>query len=200
VVKKLLALGLGIAMVMTLASCNQKEQQTVPKSPQQTPQGFGFAPQGQPQSAPGQGQMPQAQEQEPPVHSASGSKKELKVVVPESVKGKWAAVKLNIMDKSTNTAQEVTIKLNSEYKIPDSDLKIAVGEFLPGFTMDAEKITSSSNETLNPAVGLRVYAGDKQIFPAPGKQWGWLFSKMPDIHPFEHPKYEIKLKDGVNKG
>ena len=64
--------------------------------------------------------------------------------------------------------------------------------------MDEGRITSSSEPT-NPAVGIRVYEGDKQIFPAPGKQWGWLFSKMPGIHPFEHPKFSITLKDGVRK-
>ena len=66
--------------------------------------------------------------------------------------------------------------------------------------MDGMNLTSGSNEPKNPALGIRVSENNKQIFPAPGKQWGWLFAKVPSIHPFEHPKYGIILKEGVRKG
>ena len=66
--------------------------------------------------------------------------------------------------------------------------------------MDGLNLTSGSNEPKNPALGIRVFDNNKQIFPAPGKQWGWLFAKVPSIHPFEHPKYGITLKKGSRKG
>ena len=91
-------------------------------------------------------------------------------------------------------------KLNSDFTVPNSSLKIHVGEFLPDFRMDGMNLTSGSNEPKNPALGIRVSDNNKQIFPAPGKQWGWLFAKVPSIHPFEHPKYGIILKEGVKKG
>ncbi|MEK6673616.1 MAG: DUF2155 domain-containing protein [Nitrospirota bacterium] len=180
-IRKLLTAGLGIIIMVSLMSCKGNEQQVAPKTAQPPLQ------------------MQPVQPQTPPLHGAGISKSQVNVVVPESVKGKWVAVKLNIEEKAKKKKQEITVNLNSEYKVPDSDLKIVVGEFLPGFTMDEGRITSSSAEPTNPAVGIRVYEGDKQIFPAPGKQWGWLFSKMPDIHPFEHPKFNITLKDGVRK-
>ncbi len=122
------------------------------------------------------------------------------IVVPESVKGKWSAVKIILEDKITKTKKEFEVKLNSDFKIPDSSLKIHVGEFLPDFRMDGLNLTSGSNEPRNPALSIRVFEGGKQIFPAPGRQWGWLFAKVPSIHPFEHPKYGITLKEGIKKG
>ena len=123
-----------------------------------------------------------------------------KVVLPESVKGKWTAAKIIVEDKSTKTKQEYAVKLNSDFAVPNSSLKIHVGEFLPDFRMDGMNLTSGSNEPKNPALGIRISENNKQIFPPPGKQWGWLFAKVPSIHPFEHPKYGIILKEGVKKG
>jgi len=169
--KMILALGLGVIMLVSVPACKKKEQKPVPQA-QQTP----F------------------------VHGMPVSKGETKVIVPEGVKGRWSAVKIVVEDKSTRKAQEFTVNLNSEFKIPNSELRVFVGEFLPDFKMDVGSITSASNNPNNPAVGIRVYDGDKQIFPEPGRQWGWLYSKFPTIHPFEHPKYGLTLKEGIKKG
>ena len=138
--------------------------------------------------------------EEQPVPQASGPGTgvmmppgETKVVVPEAVKGKWDAVKLVIEDKLAKKTSEVTVKLDSEYTIPNSNLKIKIGEFLPDFKMDGLTITSSSNEPNNPAVRVAVYENGKEIFK------GWLYSKFPTIHPFQHDKYGITLKEGVKK-
>jgi hypothetical protein len=122
-----------------------------------------------------------------------------KVVVPDSVKGKWTSVRLAVEDKVKKESKEYTMNLNSDFKIPDSNLKIHVGEFLPDFKMQGLTLTSASNEPNNPAVAIRVMEGNKQIFPAEGKKWGWLFAKMPSIHPLNHPKYMIILKEGIPK-
>jgi hypothetical protein len=193
--RRMLAVGLGIAFVLSLSlsACKKKEQQPVPQAPQMPPPGMQTMPPGT-QMPPG-GQMP-------PGHgTGSGAPKaELKVVIPDAVKGQWSAVKIVVEDKGAKKVQEYKVNLNGELKIPNSDLKVVVGEFIPDFRMDAATITSASNQPNNPAVGVRVMQGDKQIFPEPGKQWGWLYSKFPAIHPFEHPKYGVTLKEGVKKG
>ncbi len=175
--RRFLAISLGVVLVFSLGlgACKKKEQQPVPQSPMMQP-------------GPG-GQMPGG-------HGPAGMAvpKELKVVVPDSVKGKWSGVKLVLEDKGAKKQQEYTINLNSELKVPNSNLKIAVGDFLPEFRMDADTITSASNNPTNPAVRIKVFEGDKEIFK------GWLYSKFPTIHPFEHPKYGLVLKEGVKKG
>ena len=188
--KKFLAMGMGVLLTFSLGigACKKKEQQPVPQAPQMMPGG-----QIQPGQMPPAGQMPGAQM--PPGHGAANvPKAELQISVPDSVKGKWSAVKLVVEDKSTKKKQEFTVNLNSELKVPNSNLKVAVGDFLPEFRMDAQNITSASNEPNNPAVRIRVFEGDKEIFK------GWLYSKFPAIHPFEHPKYGLTLKEGIKKG
>jgi hypothetical protein len=182
--KKLMAVALSILLAGTFA-CKKKEQQPVPKT-SAMPQGMGVLPQGQ---AVLQGHQ-----------MMSGGK--LRVVVPANVKGKWNSVKILIEEKDTKKVQEYTVKLNSEWKIPGSTLKVTVGDFLPDFIMGVDKITSVSNELNNPAVGIKVADGDKQIFPAQGKQWGWLWSRkeLQSVHPFEHPQYNIMLKEPVKNG
>jgi len=181
--RKLMVVALSILLVGAFA-CKKKEQQPVPKAPAMPP-AMGVLPQEQ--AAPQGHQM------------MSGGK--LQVVVPANVKGKWSSVKLLIEDREAKKIQEYTVKLNSELKIPGSNLIVTVGEFLPDFIMDGSKITSGSGELNNPAVGIKVADGDKQIFPAPGKQWGWLWSRkeLQSAHPFEHPRFNIMMKEPVKK-
>lgn len=132
-------------------------------------------------------QLPQAPAPAPaPVPSG-----EPKVIVPGNVKGKWGGVKLVVENKATREMQEYTVKLNSDLKIPNSNIKVSVGEFLPDFRMDVGTITSASNEPNNPTVYVKIYDNNKEAFK------GWLYSKFPAIHPFEHPKYNILLKEGM---
>ena len=86
-----------------------------------------------------------------------------------------------------------TVPLNSEFKVPDTDLTLKVGNFLPHFTMAADQITSSSNNLENPAAQIEVFEGGKEIFH------GWLFSKYPAVHPLTHEKYGVALLEGVKK-
>ncbi|GBE01770.1 hypothetical protein BMS3Bbin06_01145 [bacterium BMS3Bbin06] len=121
-------------------------------------------------------------------------KGETRIVVPDSVRGKWESVKIEITNKTAKKKETVTIRLNSDYPIPGSSLKIKVGEFLPDFRMDGLTITSASDAPKNPAVHITVYDGDKEIFK------GWLYSKFPSIHPFQHEKYGFMLIEGIKKG
>ncbi len=198
-VKKVLTITLCLLLVTFFGACKKKEEKTIPKVPfQPLPQTPMQQPTPQMPMQPGGPQMPMQPIPQMPKTEAMPTGK-TKVVVPDTVKGKWSSVKLIIEDKTTMNSQEYTVNLNSSFTIPDSDLKVYVGEFLPDFKMDNLTLTSVSNEPKNPAVGIRVMERGKQIFPTLGKQWGWLFARMPDVHPLKHPKYNINLKEGVEK-
>ncbi|MBF0458725.1 MAG: DUF2155 domain-containing protein [Nitrospirae bacterium] len=127
-----------------------------------------------------------------------GEKHQIEVVVPDNVKGQWEAVKLSIADKKTNKTQPVTIKLGSEYKIPDSSITVKPVVFLPDFKMDSLTITSVSAELNNPAVNVIISESgkdnnSKELFK------GWLYSKYPDIHPFQHDRFSVVMLEAVKK-
>ncbi len=163
-VKKVLLMVLALLLSLSFTACKKKEEQPAPQAP--------MGPAGGIMMPPG----------------------EIKVIVPESVKGRWDGVRLVIEDKVAKKTSEVTVKLHSEYTIPNSNIKIKVGDFLPDFKMEGLTITSLSNEPNNPAVRVIVYEDNKEIFK------GWLYSKFPTIHPFQHDRYGIILKEGIRKG
>jgi Uncharacterized protein conserved in bacteria (DUF2155) len=163
--KRVFSLGLGIVLILFLGACKKKEEKPVPQ----------VAPQA------------------PSFHGPRIAKGETKVIVPDDVKGKWAAVKILVEDKKARKTQEYTVNLHSDFRPPGTDLKISVEEFIPDFKMNMGTITSASNEQNNSAVGIKVFEGEKEIFK------GWLFSKFPTVHPFEHPDYSLTLKEGVER-
>jgi len=187
--KKIFVVMLSLVLAFSVSACKKKEPQPpVPKATEPMTQGPIM-----------QGPIsPEAQQtvlgQSMPVQGV-----EKQVVVPESVKGKWSAVKIIVEDKASKKTQEYTINLNSDFKIPNSNLKVYIGEFLPDFKMDGLALTSASNQPNNPAVGIRVMEDNTQIFPTIGKKWGWLFSKMPAVHPLNHERYNLILKEGIAK-
>jgi len=112
--------------------------------------------------------------------------------VPEEVKGKWEAVKLRVEEKSGRKPPQVfTVKLGGQLAIPGSKLRLRVGDFLPALQVKGGEVTSPSNEPTNPAVLVAVSEGGKETFR------GWLFSKFPEMQPFEHPTYRITLVEGI---
>jgi len=167
-VMKILAVGFAVTMVAT--GCKKKEEKPVAQAP---------APAMEAPGAPAPDVM---------------VPKETTLVVPETVKGKWSKVKLVLQDKTAQKSTEYLINIGSEFNVPDTKLKIVVGEFLPDFRMDGAIITSGSNEPNNPAVKIEVLENGKSIFK------GWLYAKFPAIHPFEHERYGLTLKEGVRKG
>ena len=190
--RKILVVACSCALLLAAGACKKKQEQPVPQTNipgQQMPGQPGMPP--MPPGAPGQ-----------PGRNIVMPKGETKVIIPEAVKGKWKAVVLQVEEKATKKTAEYTVNLNSDFKIPNSSLKITVGEFLPDFRMNGLDITSTSNDPNNPAVGVRIYDGAAQVFPAPGKKWGWLYARpeFRTMHPFENPKFSIALKGGVKKG
>jgi len=152
------------------ASCKKKEQPPAPPPMQEgTPD-----PSGSP-------------------HGETGGGPEKKVSIPAEVKAAWKSVKVEVELKGKKTKKAFSIPLNSEFKVPDSDLTIKVGDFLPHFIMTADSITSGSNNLENPAARIEVLEKGNTIFK------GWLFSKFPDVHPFQHDQYGMKLVEGEKK-
>ena len=176
--KAILAVVCGLSLLVVAEGCKKKENQPAPKP------------------------AVESNQQLPPGHSpAPGTKEgmtmprgEITVNLPDFLKGKWKAVVLIVEERDTKKKSELTVSLRSDIKIPNSNLKVSVGEFIPDFKIDGLTITSMSNDLNNPAVGVKVFENDKEIFK------GWLYSKFPNIHPFNHPKYSITLKEGLKKG
>jgi len=116
-----------------------------------------------------------------------GVKRSHAVVVPEIVEKTWKSVSIKITDKQNKTDELATINIGDTYKIPNSSLSIKVLHFLPDFAMNSFGMTSNSNDPENPAVNFEVMENGKKIFT------GWLFSKFPDVHAFNHERYKFSL-------
>ena len=126
--------------------------------------------------------------------SDHAAKKESVVVVPTSVKGKWKAVKIAVIEKETNKETVYTVAIGSGFTIPNTNLAVKVDNFLPHFMMDGTTLTSQSNLPKNPAAQIRILEGGNEIFK------GWLFSLFPTTHAFQHPKYGFTLVDFIPTG
>ncbi len=167
-------IGMFAAMLLLIsipfASCKKKEQPPVPPPMQEGAPGGAGAP-----------------------HGDMGGGPEKKVTVPAEVMSAWKSVKIEVEFKGKKATKTFSIPLNSEFKVPDSDLTIKVGAFLPHFAMTADSITSNSNNPENPAVRVEVLEKENTVFK------GWLFSKFPDVHPFQHDRFGLKLVSGEKK-
>lgn len=126
-----------------------------------------------------------------PSHGGAMAKKESKVVVPESQKGKWKAIKIAVTDLATGKETTHVAPLGGDYLIPGTGLTLRVETVLPDFGMGEGVITSKSDKMENPAAQVRVLEGGKEMFK------GWMFKLYPEAHPFENAKYGIKLLDFV---
>lgn len=173
--KKVVAVTLGLVLAVSVSACNRKEEQPVPKTSAEVPMS-----------------MPMQQSPMQPMSPQGGiDRSEKQVVVPVNVKGKWNKVKLVFMDKASKKSSEYIVNIGSELKVPNTNLKIVVGEFLPDFKMTETEITSASDVPNNPALRVEVFEDGRSIFK------GWLYAKFPTIHPFEHEKYGLILKEGM---
>lgn len=119
------------------------------------------------------------------------ARKEAVVQLPDSVKAKWKAVKITVVDIPTKKETTYTVKLGSDFAIPGTGLMLKPLAFVPDFTMDNGLITTKTETTANPATQIRVTEGGQEVFK------GWLFTKFPDIHPFEHTRVAIRMTGSV---
>jgi len=118
-------------------------------------------------------------------------KKETAIIVPDSVKGKWKAVRISVLDKSAAKESIYTVPIGGTTTLPRSTMTIMVDSFLPAFVMEGSTMTSSGNELKNPGAKVRIIENGAVIFNA------WLFSRYPTTHAFMHPRYAFTLTDVV---
>ncbi len=118
-------------------------------------------------------------------------KKVTTIVVPDTVKGKWQAVKIAVIDKTTAIQNIYTIPLNGKISLPSSSLTIEIEAFLPSFIKEGSTITSKSNELRNPGAKVLIAENGTLVFN------GWLFARFPGAHAYRHPRYSFTLVDVV---
>jgi hypothetical protein len=137
----------------------------------------------------------QQKEKSPPIKMDSEqshtTKKEATVIVPDTVKGAWKAVKIAVVDKANVKESVYTIPIGGSVSIPGSSMKIEVETFLPAFVMEGSVMTSSSNDLKNPGAKVKITEKGNIIFK------GWLFARFPTTHAFMHPNYGFTLVDAV---
>ena len=118
-------------------------------------------------------------------------KRGTRIVVPDSIKGKWKAVKIAVVDKPAAKESIYNVPIGGKITLPRSAMTITVEAFLPSFIIEGSTITSSGNELNNPGAKVRITENGTVIFN------GWLFSRYPTTHAFMHPRYGFTLIDGV---
>jgi hypothetical protein len=129
------------------------------------------------------------QAEEAQVTEEKPAPREMKVLVPESVVGKWKSVKIALQDQQEGTENIYQVDIGGSFRIPDTALRVTVETFMPSFSVNSERATSVSNKATNPAVQLVVRDGENEIHR------GWVFGHYPDRHQFENPRYKFILLD-----
>jgi hypothetical protein len=112
-----------------------------------------------------------------------------RVVVPPLVAASWKAVVLEVEDKQDGSKRDFRVEIGDSLMI--GQLDVSVVYFLPAFAMGPGYITSSSNEPVNPAAGLEIREDHQTIFA------NAIFSRFPEMHPFQHDRWAIRLKGFV---
>ena len=114
--------------------------------------------------------------------------------VPPEVQGAYSGVRLRWKDRQSRKEGVIEVPLGGSAPLPDSSLVVRGDVFLPSFSMGGGAITSDGIEEKNPAARITVIEKDKEIFG------GWIFTRFPDVHPFSHARYELRLEGGVRSG
>jgi hypothetical protein len=113
------------------------------------------------------------------------------LVVPAEVTAAFSGVRIGWKDSQSGREGVVDVPIAGSAKIPGSDLEIRTDVFLPSFSMSSEEITSTGIGQENPAARIAVVEDGKEVFA------GWIFKRFPDVHPFQHPRFSLKLEGGV---
>jgi hypothetical protein len=116
-----------------------------------------------------------------------------RLVVPPEVAKTYSAIRLTWKDSKSGKEGALDIPLDGIARVPNSDLEVRADVFLPAFTMTANEITSNGVELTNPAARITVAEKGNEVFG------GWIFTNFPDVHPFEHPRFSLRLAGGVKK-
>ncbi len=114
-----------------------------------------------------------------------------RILIPDDVRGQWKSVRIKVLDKSTAKEEIYTIDLGYEFTVAKSRVKLKVDSFLPAFVMQGRIMTSASNDLRNPAARIIITEEDQEIYT------GWLFSRFPDTHNFQHERFSFSLIDFI---
>jgi hypothetical protein len=117
-------------------------------------------------------------------HPKPAGKKKLAVVVPDSVKGKWASATLAV----TAEGAEKELKLAIGDKISlGKNMQLQLLHYLPAYTSDFQSVTSSSNEQVNPAVQVQAISNGQVVAE------GWIFQNLPEFNSFSSEQIKVRL-------
>ena len=111
-------------------------------------------------------------------------------VAPEVAEA-WTGVRVQITDRDGGAHESFDIPLGGAELLGESGLVLSAGVFLPDFILDESGISSRSSEPFNPAVRVVISEDGMEDFE------GWLFAKMPEIHPYPHARYQVLLVEGI---
>ncbi len=153
--------------ILILPSCTKKEQPQPPPPEQQS-------------------MMPAHGDIEMP------ASEDMKVIIPDAIKGKWKGVILTVIDKQTANGKDYNIPIGGKVAISGSNIEVQTGDFLPDLKIEGNIYSSDSTQLLNPAIHVEIKEGGKEVFK------GWLFQKFPSVHPFKHERFSIILKEPVS--
>lgn len=113
------------------------------------------------------------------------------VRLDDSVRAAWSGIRVNVEDAKSGSSQSYDIPIGSTLPLGDTGLTLQAKAFVPDFTMGSDGITTRSAQPNNPGAEVIISEQGKPDFN------GWLFSKMPDIHPFSHERYRVTLVSGI---
>jgi len=141
--------------------------------------------------------MAVSHEQEPGAEGGGGEgepKVPTRLVVPPEVAKTYSGIRLTWKNSQGGKEGSLDVPLGGSAKLPESEIEIRADAFLPAFSMSGDAITSQGVEATNPAARITVTDQGKEIFG------GWIFTNFPDVHPFQHPRFSLRLAGGVKKG
>jgi hypothetical protein len=122
-----------------------------------------------------------------------GQRVPTRLEVPPEVQAAYSGIRLSWKDASNGQEGILEVPLGGTVKLPGSTLEVHGDVFLPAFSMSRDAITSEGIEEQNPAARIAVAEDGQEIFS------GWIFTRFPDVHPFEHKRYSLKLVGGIRK-
>ena len=105
----------------------------------------------------------------------------------------YSGVQIGWKDSESGKEGVLDVPIGGAVPLLATDLVIRADVFLPSFSMSAEEITSTGIGQENPAARIAVLESGREIFA------GWIFKRFPDVHPFQHPRFSLKLEGGVSR-